>query len=161
MSEIKQEDMNNPRVGIGVLIFKDRFLLLGKRLQKHGTSSWAPPGGHLEFGETFEKCAIREVKEETGLEISNPQYIGITNDIFVDDNKHYVSIFLLTKISSDKEIRNLEPEKVSSWEWFDIDRLPSNLFLPLKNLLDNQFGLLDKHLPPAKVNTECCYQEPM
>lgn len=137
--------MTTPRVGIGVLIFKDSLLLLGKRLLSHGASTWAPPGGHLEFGETFEGCAIREVKEETNLDILNPQVIGVTNDIFADDNKHYVSIFLIAKYG-DGKIENLEPEKVLSWEWFDIDNLPDNLFLPLKNLLENQRTLLDKYL---------------
>lgn len=142
--------MCNPRVGIGVLIFKDRQILLGERLLKHGASSWAPPGGHLEFGETFEQCAIREVREETDLEIVNPQLIGVTNDIFAEDNKHYVSIFLSTKYHDEKEFRNLEPEKVVSWEWFDIDQLPTNLFLPLKNLLCNQPNLLYEALSRAK-----------
>lgn len=137
--------MTTPRVGIGVLIFKDSFLLLGKRLLNHGTSTWAPPGGHLEFGETFECCAIREVKEETNLNILNPQVIGVTNDIFADDNKHYVSIFLIAKYNGGK-IESLEPEKVLSWEWFDKNNLPDNLFLPLKNLLKNQSSLVDKHL---------------
>jgi len=57
-----------PRVGLGVLIFNERNqLLLGQRLNSHGADSWGPPGGHLEFGETFEEGAIKEVAEETGI----------------------------------------------------------------------------------------------
>ena len=136
--------MNHPRVGIGVLIFNNKSILLGKRLLKHGSSSWAPPGGHLEFGETFEECAIREVKEETGLEITSPKMIAVTNDIFPDDNKHYVSIFLRTKYDHKQEIQNREPDKILLWDWFDIDQLPDNLFLPLQNLLKNNPILLDE-----------------
>ncbi len=41
-----------PKVGLGVLIFKDGKVLLGKRKGAHGEGTWCPPGGHLEFGET-------------------------------------------------------------------------------------------------------------
>jgi 8-oxo-dGTP diphosphatase len=136
--------MNSPRVGIGVLIFNNKFLLLGKRMLKHGSSSWAPPGGHLEFGETFEECAIREVKEETGLEITSPRIIGVTNDLFLQDNKHYVSIFLHVKYDGNQQIQNLEPEKVLSWNWFDVSQIPDNLFLPLQNLIKNKSTLLSE-----------------
>jgi len=130
--------MNYPRVGIGVLIFNQESILLGERLVKHGRSSWGPPGGHLEFGETIEECAIREVREETGLEIVCPKMIGVTNDIFADENKHYVSLFLKAQYDTRQTIINLEPDKVFSWDWFGLDRLPDNLFLPLRSFLQNQ-----------------------
>lgn len=62
-----------PAVGVGVLIFNDKKqMLLGKRKGSHGAGTWCNPGGHLEFGESFEQCAIREVEEETGLKIVDP-----------------------------------------------------------------------------------------
>ena len=127
-----------PRVGIGVLIFDQDKLLLGQRQQSHGESTWGPPGGHLEFGEQFEECACREVKEETGLIINSPTLLAVTNDIFEKENRHYVSIFLKTTYPTDQTIQNLEPHKVKSWQWFPKNRLPEQLFLPLKNLLKNQ-----------------------
>jgi len=42
-----------PRVGLGVLIIKDGKVLLGRRKGAHGEGTWAPPGGHLECGESF------------------------------------------------------------------------------------------------------------
>ena len=84
-----------PKVGIGVLIFNDtKQLLLVQRKGSLGEGDYAPPGGHLEFGESFEECAIREAKEETGIVVVNPRFFSITNDIFVDINKHYISIFM-------------------------------------------------------------------
>ena len=66
------KEKNKPRVGLGVLIFNSKNqILLGKRIGSHGESTWAPPGGHLEFGESFEACATREAFEETGLKILN------------------------------------------------------------------------------------------
>lgn len=138
--DVKATKINpNPRVGLGVLIFNtSNQILLGKRKNAHGASSWAPPGGHLEFGESFEECAIREVLEETGLIIEKPTFVAITNDIFQQENKHYVSIFVKTNLPKGQIVQNLEPHKVEDWQWFDLDELPEHLFLPLKQL---SFGL--------------------
>ncbi|MBU0929712.1 MAG: NUDIX domain-containing protein, partial [Nanoarchaeota archaeon] len=57
------------RVGVGVYIIKDNKILFGKRKGFHGSGTWCPPGGHLEFNESIEECAIREVMEETGIKI--------------------------------------------------------------------------------------------
>ncbi len=127
--------MTHPKVGIGVLIFNEQKILLGKRKASHGIDSWAPPGGHLELRESFEDCAIREVKEETGLTISMPEFLAVTNDIFEDDDKHYVTIFMCAHYPEDQTVENLEPEKTAAWEWIDVKKLPQNLFLPMKNLL--------------------------
>lgn len=130
---------NGPKVGIGVLIFNTHEqLLLGKRLNSHGENQWGPPGGHLEWGESFEHCAIRETLEETGLIINNPKFLGITNDIFLEQNKHYVSIFLFAKLLRNQEVQNCEPNKTLAWEWFDLIDLPNNLFLPLQNFFRQQ-----------------------
>ena len=60
-----------PRVGIGVMIFKDNKVLFGKRKGSHGEGEYAFPGGHLDYMETIEDCAKRETFEETGIEIEN------------------------------------------------------------------------------------------
>ena len=57
---------HRPKVGIGVIIQKDGKLLMGQRRGAHGADTWCPPGGHLEFGETWESCARRETREEAG-----------------------------------------------------------------------------------------------
>jgi len=135
---MKDNNQIYPRVGIGVLIFDHNKLLLGQRQQSHGNATWGPPGGHLEFGEQFEECACREVHEETGLIISNPTLFAITNDLFEKENKHYVSIFLKAPYPDEQTLINLEPHKTISWEWFTINQLPDELFLPLKNLIKRQ-----------------------
>lgn len=135
--------MNFPRIGIGVLILNEGHILLGKRILSHGAHTWGPPGGLLEFGESFEECAIREIKEETNLVIDQPKFSAITNDIFHEENKHYVSIFFNVPYPKDQIISNLEPSKIASWEWFSMDALPEHLFLPLKNLISqNGRGLI-------------------
>ncbi len=126
-----------PRVGVGVLVFNSKQqLLLGKRLNAHGESSWGPCGGHLEFKESFEDCAIREVFEETNLVIKSPQFLAITNDFFENEGKHYVSILMTANYLGNQNVLNNEPNKVENWGWFDLDNLPENLFLPVHKLLN-------------------------
>lgn len=128
-----------PRVGVGVIIFNMQGqILLGLRRNSHGSESWGPPGGHLEFGETPENCAIREVLEETGLEISSPTFLGMTNDFFPDDDKHYISILMTITLNMNQKILTLEPTKETAWQWFDLSELPDNLFLPIKSLLSGK-----------------------
>ena len=131
-----------PRVGMGVLVInKNNQILLGKRKAKHGLSTWGTPGGHLEFMETFEDCAIREVLEETGLRILNPEFFALTNDFFCNDNKHYVSIFMKAIYQEGQEVQNIEPHNFEKWQWFYINELPSDLFWPLKQLVnDRNYG---------------------
>lgn len=125
-----------PNIGLGVLLFNNvGHILLGKRKTSHGMESWAPPGGHLEFGESLEECAIREVLEEAGVVITSPKFVGMTNDVFTDDKKHYVSIFFKAFIHEEQVIENCEPHKVEKWCWFSLNELPEGLFLPLHNLL--------------------------
>lgn len=124
---------NKPQVGVGVIICQNNQVLLGKRKSAHGEGSWAFPGGHLEFGESWEDCARRETIEEIGVDINNIRLGSVTNDIFTIENKHYITIFLLADIASG-EIKNLEPNKCERWEWFSWDNLPQPLFVPLQNL---------------------------
>lgn len=130
-----------PVVGVGVLIFNEGKLLLGKRKSKHGKDTWSPPGGHLEFGETFEACAIREVKEEVGLDIQQPAYLYTTNNIFADEGKHTISVFMKAKYPEGQSIINNEIEKAADWNWFSLDALPENLFLPLQLLMAAKLSL--------------------
>lgn len=127
-----------PRVGVGVFIFKDGKFLMGRRKGSHGEDDWSLPGGHLEFGESPERTAAREVKEETGMRIKNIRFGALTNDVFVGDNKHYVSIWMIGEWDSGEPIIT-EPDKYIDQQWFDFDALPRPLFQPWLQLLDGQF----------------------
>lgn len=124
-----------PRVGIGILVFNhEGHTLLGKRLNSHGASTWSSPGGHLEFDESFVACALRELYEETGLQAECASFIGITNDIFWTEGKHYITIFMQIVCPIEQQPRVCEPDKIVAWEWFALDRLPEPLFLPVENI---------------------------
>lgn len=131
-------DTKRPKVGIGVIIIKDGNILLGKRKNAHGEGSWSFPGGHLEFNETWEDCADRETMEETGLGITNIRFGTATNDIFKVEDKHYITIFMLADYHSG-EARVMEPDKCEGWKWFNWDKLPRPIFLPIQNLLKKNY----------------------
>jgi 8-oxo-dGTP diphosphatase len=129
---------NRPKVGIGVIIIKDNKILLGKRKNAHGEGSWCYPGGHLEFGESWEECSRREVREEVGIEIKNLRFGTITNDIFKNEQKHYITISMISDFEFG-EVQLMEPDKCEQWEWFEWGNLPSPLFLPTINQIKAGF----------------------
>jgi 8-oxo-dGTP diphosphatase len=118
-----------PKVGVGVFVWKNGKFLMGQRLGSHGANTWSVPGGHLEYGETWEQCAKREVLEETGMLVENVRFIAATNDLFPKDGKHYVTIWVECDwLSGDPKIT--EPDKWINQEWLDFLTLPSPLFEP-------------------------------
>ena len=125
--------LQSTRVGVGVLIVRGRRVLLGMRRGSHGAGTWAPPGGHLEFGETPEECARREAAEETGLALGALSRGPYTVDAFPEAGRHYVTLFVIAD-GAEGEPRAMEPEKTAAWEWRDWDALPTPLFAPLASL---------------------------
>lgn len=129
---------NRPKVGVGVIIKKDNKILIGMRKNTHGVDTWSFPGGHLEFNESIEDCARRETLEETGLSVGVFKKVTFTNDIFEKENKHYVSLFMITDWK-DGEPEVKEPEKYEEWRWVEWNNLPKPLFLTIENLLKEGF----------------------
>lgn len=115
-----------PLVGIGIMIQKEGKWLFGKRKGSHGAGEYASPGGHLEFGESFEDCARREAREEAGVEIKNIRFLYVLN-LRTYSGKHYAHIGFASDWKSGKP-QVLEPDKCESWDWYDLDDLPKKLF---------------------------------
>ncbi len=123
--------MNEPRVrvGVGVFVWRNGKFIMGQRLGSHGANTWSVPGGHLEFGESWEDCAIREVREETGMTAKNVRLLAVTNDLFHGDNKHYVTLWVECDwVMGEPAIT--EPDKWVNQEWRTFQTLPSPLFEP-------------------------------
>ena len=129
------------KVGVAVVIIRDNKILLGERVGAHGENTWATPGGHLEYGESVTQCAEREVLEETTLRISSVKKIDFTNDVFEKENKHYITLFVEAQCEYG-EAQLAEPNKCKQWKWFELDKLPTPLFLPLENLLKDNPHLI-------------------
>ncbi|MES3033936.1 MAG: NUDIX hydrolase [Gemmatimonadota bacterium] len=139
--------MPHTRVGVGVIVVRDGLVLLGERMGSHGAGSWALPGGNLEFGESVEACAARELLEETGLQLTRVRPAPYTVDWFPDHHKHYVTLFVQAFHVTGEPAR-LEPEKCLGWQWCDWHALPRPLFAPLASLHASGF-LPDGVSPPG------------
>ena len=116
------------KVGIGLLVIRGQQILLGKRKGSHGEGEYGGPGGHLEYGETCAETALRELSEECGddIKVKNLRMLCVT-DILKYLPKHYVDIgFVADWVSGEPQI--MEPDRVESWGWYDLDDLPSPLF---------------------------------
>jgi 8-oxo-dGTP diphosphatase len=122
-----------PQVGTAILITRDNKVLLMKRKGPHGTGTWSPPGGHLDFGETLEGCAAREAKEEVGVDVVDIRFRCVTNDVFEKEGKHYITVWLEGKTTDEPAI--VAEKEVAEIGWFAWDALPQPLFLPLENLV--------------------------
>ena len=127
-----------PLVGVGVLVVRAGRLLLGERLGSHGAGTWALPGGHLEFGETPEACARRELLEETGLAAGALIPGPYTSDLFEREGRHYVTLFVLAAEVAGEPARR-EPARCARWDWFPWSALPAPLFAPLRSLRDQGY----------------------
>ncbi|MFA5095703.1 MAG: NUDIX domain-containing protein [Candidatus Paceibacterota bacterium] len=133
-------------IGVGIMILKDGQVLLGKRNEDpekadselHGEGTWTMPGGKMEFGESFEEAAAREVLEETGLVVDkeNLRLISVANDRTKD--AQFVTLgFLYENISGEPKV--MEPEEIVEWKWFELAKYPLNIFFPSEKILNNYF----------------------
>lgn len=122
-----------PRVGCAVFIMRDGKFPMCLRQGSHGAGTWGLPGGKLNLGETWEEAVRRESLEECGLKLKNVRFLAATNDIFSEEDLHYVTIFMIADwVEGEPEV--LEPEKCIEWRWFSYDAMPDNVMLPVANL---------------------------
>lgn len=122
-----------PKVWIWVIVTYKNKILLWKRKNSHWNNLFWFPGWHLEFWEEIIECAKRETLEEANINLENLKIVWVTNDIFKEENKHYITIFVLWEYKN-WELKIMEPNKCEKWEWIQWDKMPENVFLPIKNL---------------------------
>jgi len=93
---------DRPIVGIGAIIIRDGKILLEKRKNDPGKGRWSVPGGVVELGENTTQTVIREVKEETGLDVAEPEHIDVVDQITRDESGrikyHFVIIDYLVNL---------------------------------------------------------------
>ena len=131
-------------IGFGVMLLSNGKVLLGKRhadplkadSELHGEGTWTLPGGKLEFQESFEDGAEREVFEETGIAIhkNKLKLISVSNDRVSD--AHFITLgFICEEFKGAPQVK--EPDEITEWQWFSLDNLPSPMFFPSKEVLKN------------------------
>ena len=103
---------NRPVVGVGAAIIDGSRLLLIKRGRDPGKGLWAVPGGKVEHGETLEETVVREVKEETGLDIEVGELIWAGENI--GNHGHLVLIDYLARVVGG-ELRPADDADEAAW----------------------------------------------
>jgi mutator protein MutT len=97
---------DQPVVGIGAVIVHEGKIVLEKRGNEPSKGKWSIPGGLVELGESPEQAVIREVKEETCLDVENPSLIDVVSNVDLDEKGkvkyHYVIIDYLVHVKSGK-----------------------------------------------------------
>jgi|Deesub1362A_J573_1020465.scaffolds.fasta_scaffold00350_11 8-oxo-dGTP diphosphatase len=113
-----------PALTVDIIIERDDKVLLIKRKNSPFKGQWAIPGGFVECGETTEEAAIREAKEETGLDVKVESLLGVYSDPSRDPRGHVVSICYIAKAKG-KEKSGSDAEDA---RFFNIEEI-SNLKL--------------------------------
>lgn len=136
-----EKNDKRPKVGVGVFVFRNGKFLISRRIGSHGEGSWQLPGGHQEWAESPEETALREVTEEVGVIVTNPRFGGLTNDFFIEEDKHYITIWMLADLSDDQEPYIAEKDKLEHLKWVNFEELQrfEPLFLPWHNLFASEF----------------------
>jgi ADP-ribose pyrophosphatase YjhB (NUDIX family) len=121
--------------GVGVVVSRRGKVLMGRRLSAHGFGTWSFPGGKPRPSESPRMCALRELREETGIEAADPRPVGVTVDGFRESGDVFRTTFVRVDAGADAPVA-CEPAKTAAWEWFDWRWLPQPLFAPVASLVE-------------------------
>jgi ADP-ribose pyrophosphatase YjhB (NUDIX family) len=80
-------------------VINDEKQILLVKHRKRNRQYWVLPGGRLEYGETFFECAVREIKEETGLDVEVQRFLFLSEAIAPDRTRHIVNIYLKARVT--------------------------------------------------------------
>ena len=137
---------SQPIVGVGIVILRQGKILLGKRLNEPAKGKWSVPGGVVELGETLKQAVIREAKEETCLDVSNPTLLDVVDIMDLDPKGkviyHYVIVDYLVTITNTFEPKaasdaaELRWVKLTEVEDYDLTKSFRHFFLKNKNKLE-------------------------
>ncbi len=133
--------VKNPLLTVDTVIIHHGSLVLIMRKNPPYSGSWALPGGFVEYGETAEFAALRETKEETGLDVALDKIVGVYSDPERDPRGHIVSICFLARKIGGKLMANTDASKVRCFSLGDISGL--DLAFDHRKILEDAFKLLN------------------
>ncbi len=110
----------NPALAVDVVVVEGNKILLVKRGRPPHQGEWALPGGFVEYGETVEAAAKREVQEETGIAISLSAILGVYSVPERDPRGHTVSVVFVGKMIGGQLQGG---DDAADARWYDLDNL--------------------------------------
>lgn len=114
-----------PWVAADGVVVNDDGIVLIRRKYPPFQGSWALPGGGVDIGETCEDACVREVKEETGLEVRVKGLVGVYSDPARDPRGHTVSVAYLCEVVGG---RLSASDDAADARFFPLDKLPDLAF---------------------------------
>jgi ADP-ribose pyrophosphatase YjhB (NUDIX family) len=128
------EHWRNPWPCANGIVVQDGRVLLGRRAHAPWHGLWGSPGGFCELGEHPADTVVREVREETGLEVEVGDYLGTWVDVYADDpqapDAGVINVAYYTATLAGEAAASLDPAEVSEIAWFAWDELPAGLAPP-------------------------------
>jgi 8-oxo-dGTP diphosphatase len=129
------ENNDRPTIAAAVVVLEASVLMAMRRVSE-GALSWQFPAGEVEPGETVEEAAVRETREETGLDIEVVQHLG--ERVHPKTGRHMV--YLACQVKSG-EARVADTEELAEVQWTSHEQLPElvpyGLFEPVQKYLDD------------------------
>lgn len=114
----------NPFPTVDVVLYRPEqgILLIERRNPPHG---WALPGGFIDYGESAEQAAVREAREETGLQVTLTGLLGVYSRPDRDPRFHSLSVVFMAAAGSDAE--PLAGDDARRARFFPLDLLPRDI----------------------------------
>jgi 8-oxo-dGTP diphosphatase len=133
--------IKNPLLTVDTVIIQNGSVVLIKRKNPPYSGSWALPGGFVEYGETVESAAVRETKEETGLDVGLDGLVGVYSDPERDPRGHVVSICFLGQITGGELVADTDAEDVKYFNLNEISEI--DLAFDHRNILADAIQLMN------------------
>ncbi|NYF36900.1 NUDIX domain-containing protein [Stenotrophomonas sp. JAI102] len=120
--------LQQPRLGCGAVIQRaDGAILLVQRGRQPEQGHWGLPGGKVDFMEKVEDAVVREVLEETGLEVTVERLLCVVDHFEPALGQHWVAPVYLARVPATVQATLREPEAILALDWFQPDALPALL----------------------------------
>ena len=131
------------------ILNNNKQILLQKRAatKRFGANKWGLCSGHVDAGETLENAALREMKEEVGLDVSKEDLHSLGEKLFIIGNTNsHITYHFYTKTNKEETEFIIQKEELSQVKWFDIDTIINmiNLSDETITLKENRLHLLEQ-----------------
>ena len=126
----------NPKPCANAIVVDGDRVVLVKRAYRESPwyGTWCAPGGFCDVGEHPAETAVREVREEAGLDVEITGYLGTWVDVYADDpadgDAEVINVAYYLATPTNDERADADPVEVSEVAWFSWDELPAGLSPP-------------------------------